>query len=759
MEGACAARRQQLAAADRDVHHAAFHRLQFARTVGVADANVAQAAGFRFLFLRHGAQNRVRPGRLQLAAPQHAVNRVIGHGFQRAGLVRNGEFRQAVVLQLLFRHFLAVQQQSDLRRARVDLNVRLLALAASPAPRRHGVRHLPCGRRMLLAGEHDRANRDVRPDFLLQRDAGVQRFAQRTAVQVDAPRPRRRPAQPAELRRVRLVFPRPNADFTQIVHPRPDEIAHQTRVLLRLLAEAVRIIAERLAAQNQPVRILLQVVLVAVDAVVVARNVHVGKRVARAHVTAVQSRAALHELVAHQTREVIEELAADGLLLLRLHPGGAQLLRLFGFLLRLLVAVHAKADGGQEVEEDVDAAGDRAGIIQRMQVVRQLAGELDALLLRRFADLVARGVQDDARVVVVLVHHVGDVLLPPLVKVRHIVVFRFVDVPVVDVLVHHQHTEAVARVQQRLRAGIVRAADGVVAVFLQQADAALLALRIAARAEDALVVVDARALHNDALAVEQNALFAPRKGADAEGLQVLVAAEADAAGVEVRVLHVPQLCVGDSQRQGDFARRIRGGGCNLLFARKHIHRHAPRADGAHGNLHRRGIDGHRADANAVQGDMLLLIRRPQHHRAIDARAGIPAAVGLIAVAGNHAQLVFLVKADAVGQIRIEIRVAVRALGNLLAVQVHLRQMVHALKFQHQRLVAQGLIRRKAADVLIVAPLVPAAVDAVCGQLRAGFRLHGVVRDGDGDEVFLAVQMAEEPAGVPSGCFHRENHPS
>ena len=690
---------------------------------------------------------------MQLAAPQHAVNRVIGHGFQRAGLVRNGKFRQTVVLQLLFRHLLAIQQQRDLRCARVDLNVRLLALAASPAPRRHGVRHLPRRRRMLLAGEHDRANRDVRPDFLLQRDAGVQRFAQRTAVQVDAPRTSRRPAQPAELRRIRLVFPR-----HPILHKQPPQF-HQTRVLLRLLAEAVRIVAERLAAQNQPVRVLLQVALVAVDAVVVARNVHVGKRIARAHVTAVQSRAALHELVAHQTREVVEELAADGLLLLRLHPGGAQLLRLFGFLLRLLVAVHAKADGGQEVEEDVDAAGDRAGIIQRMQVVRQLTGELDALLLRRFADLVARGVQDDARVVVVLVHHVGDVLLPPLVKVRHIVVFRFVDVPVVDVLVHHQHTEAVARVQQCFRARIVRAADGIVAVFLQQADAALLALRIAARAEDALVVVDARALHNDALAVEENALFTPRKRADAEGLQVLVAAEADAAGVEVRVLHVPQLCVGDSQRQGDFPRRVRGSGCSLLLARKHIHRHVPRADGAHGDLHRRGIDGHRADANAVQGDMLLLIRRPQHHRAIDARAGIPAAVGLIAVAGNHTQLVLLVKADAVGQVRIEIRVAVRALGNLLAVQVHLRQMVHTLKFQHQRLVAQGLIRRKAADVLVVAPLVPAAVDAVCGQLRAGFRLHGVMREGDGDEVFLAVQMAEEPAGVPSGCFHRENHPS
>lgn len=53
----------------------------------------------------------------------------------------------------------------------------------------------------------------------------------------------------------------------------------------------------------------------------------------------------------------------------------------------------------------------------------------------------------------------------------------------------------------------MRAADSVVAVFLQQANAALLPLRIAARAEDALVVVDARALHNDALAVEQNALL------------------------------------------------------------------------------------------------------------------------------------------------------------------------------------------------------------------------------------------------------------
>ena len=78
--------------------------------------------------------------------------------------------------------------------------------------------------------------------------------------------------------------------------------------------------------------------LIAVDAVVVACNVHVGKGVTGLDVAAVQGRAAFHELVTQQPRQIVEELAADCLFL-----GG--FLGALGFLFCLFVAVHAEADG------------------------------------------------------------------------------------------------------------------------------------------------------------------------------------------------------------------------------------------------------------------------------------------------------------------------------------------------------------------------------------------------------------------------------
>ena len=91
-----------------------------------------------------------------------------------------------------------------------------------------------------------------------------------------------------------------------------------------------------------------------------------------------------------------------------------------------------------------------------MQEVGHLLGQSDAALLGSLADLVAGGVEHHAGVVVVFFHHVGQILMPPVVEIIHVVMLGFVDVPMVDVLVHDKHTLAVALGQQRLGAGVVR---------------------------------------------------------------------------------------------------------------------------------------------------------------------------------------------------------------------------------------------------------------------------------------------------------------
>ena len=91
-----------------------------------------------------------------------------------------------------------------------------------------------------------------------------------------------------------------------------------------------------------------------------------------------------------------------------------------------------------------------------MQEVGHLLRQGDTALLGSLADLVAGGVEHDAGVVVILFHHVGQILTPPLIEIIHVVMLGFVDVPMVDVLVHDKHALAVTLGQQRLGAGVVR---------------------------------------------------------------------------------------------------------------------------------------------------------------------------------------------------------------------------------------------------------------------------------------------------------------
>ena len=159
--------------------------------------------------------------------------------------------------------------------------------------------------------------------------------------------------------------------------------------------------------------------------------------------------AALHEFITQKPRQIVEELAAH-----RLFLDGFSLslgfFCLFGLLFGLFIAVHAEADGAQKVEEDIHTAGHRAGIVQSVQEVGHLLRQGDAALLGSLADLVSCGVEHHAGVVVVFLDHIGQVPPPPIHKIRYIVVFGLVDVPVVDVFIHDEHALTVTLCQQSL---------------------------------------------------------------------------------------------------------------------------------------------------------------------------------------------------------------------------------------------------------------------------------------------------------------------
>ncbi len=71
-----------------------------------------------------------------------------------------------------------------------------------------------------------------------------------------------------------------------------------------------------------------------------------------------------------------------------------------------------------------------------MELLRDRMGDRRALARADLRDLVSDRVQDDARVVVVLAHHGGHILFPPVCKVEAVVVVRLAAVPHVGELVH-----------------------------------------------------------------------------------------------------------------------------------------------------------------------------------------------------------------------------------------------------------------------------------------------------------------------------------
>ena len=260
-------------------------------------------------------------------------------------------------------------------------------------------------------------------------------------------------------------------------------------------------------------------------------------------------------------------------------------------------------------------------------------------------------------------------------------------------------------------------------------------------------MVDARALDDVPFAVEQEAVRTPLDLADTERLGHLIIGKTDAAGVQVWRFRCPK--AGVIKGQGTYGLAV----ALLLHGGQVVHRQAYRAGGGglYAHLHDGGVKRQGADFNAVQRDMRAPCR-PKLHRAVDARTGIPPAVGLVGVAGNDPQLVFPC-VQIRRTINIKVGVAVGAERCLLTVEPDLGIMVDALKLQNVG-VRQLIFRHgQGAPVFVVISLVPAGIGAARAQGGAGFSQHGIMGQGHRFAGCGIAQMAARPAGEKGCCFH------
>ena len=199
---------------------------------------------------------------------------------------------------------------------------------------------------------------------------------------------------------------------------------------------------------------------------------------------------------------------------------------LLGQRFRLIVAlflVNPHAHIGIDIQQHIDAGCHRAGGIQAVDKFREFLAGLRSLLGSRFRHLVACGIHDDAGMIPGGFHHCRQVLLPLVFKPTGIVVVGLGDIPAIEGLIHHIHTQLIADIQCDLGSRVVSDPQGIEAVFLQDADAPLLSIRELTSTQYAVVVVNAAAAEQHTLPVDQQARFgAPLQLADTEGNTPLV---------------------------------------------------------------------------------------------------------------------------------------------------------------------------------------------------------------------------------------------
>ena len=158
-------------------------------------------------------------------------------------------------------------------------------------------------------------------------------------------------------------------------------------------------------------------------------------------------------------------------------------------------------------------------------------------------------------------------------------------------------------------------------------------------------MVDAGAPEYDPLSVDaQAALAVAGDGAHPKGDLPHILPEGEAAGITLGVIGAPQLGAGerDVRHALGLAMAFRPG--QLPAAVQNLNLGGAAAGQGDRHPDGRGDVAQGLELQTVEGDVVWR-KNVEPHRAVDARAGVPAGVGLVGVAGDDLDVVFPARTD------------------------------------------------------------------------------------------------------------------
>ena len=303
--------------------------------------------------------------------------------------------------------------------------------------------------------------------------------------------------------------------------------------------------------------------------------------------------------------------------------------------------------------------GDGACVIYLQNGILQQTCGMDNTQFLTFYDLVAQAPRDDAGMVAVAQNHCVNILAIARVDEGGVVVLQLGRAPTVEGFTDNQHAQRVASIEERTRGGIVRGTDEVETSLLHQSHFANLCSVEGSCSEYTVVVMHAGTVQEHRLTIEHKAFLSiERERADSVFCRLTVNClilhhllQFHGCLIEVWVISRPQFRVLDGEGCCDalcamsryfyWQNLTQGGlqlcavndnGCCTFIVRLifdgHLH-----VDGGFVGLHLGCCDEHTVLGNMQRRHGL------EPHMAVDARAGIPAAVGLQAVVNCDKQFV------------------------------------------------------------------------------------------------------------------------
>ena len=163
----------------------------------------------------------------------------------------------------------------------------------------------------------------------------------------------------------------------------------------------------------------------------------------------------------------------------------------------------------------IHTLGYRAGRVILMTDILQMLGYLHTLLAPLLRNLVTDAPHHDARMVAMVFHQIGDILIAPLLEELGVAVLALRINPHIEALCHDHHTEGIAEFHLQGRRHIVGGTDGIATHLLHHLDLADEGSLVLCSAQWTEVVVQTNALNLSGDAIElETIILGYRNGAD-----------------------------------------------------------------------------------------------------------------------------------------------------------------------------------------------------------------------------------------------------